>query len=218
MRIVIAGGHGKIAQHLERQLAARGDEAVGLIRNPDHAAELADLGATSAVFDLEQGTAAELAEIVRRADAVVFAAGAGPGSGAERKKTVDRDGARLLAEAAELAGVRRYVMVSAINADRGGEGIEDEVMAVYMDAKKAADEDLMARDLDWTIVRPGGLTDAPGTGQVHMAAGTGRGEIPREDVAAVIVAALDDPSTARGVAELISGDTPVAEAVAALRP
>lgn len=216
MRIVIAGGHGKIARLLSRQLADRGDEVVGIIRNPDHEADLRDAGAEPVVFDLEKGTAEELAGIVKGADAVVFAAGAGPGSGAARKDTVDRGGAVLLADAAESAGVRRYVMVSAMNADKGGAGIEDEVFAAYMEAKKAADDDLRSRDLDWTIIRPGGLTDEPGTGLVTMAPETGRGTIPREDVARVVCAVLDDPATDGVVTEVISGDERIAVALADL--
>ena len=216
MRIVIAGGHGKIALILSRQLAERGDEVVGLIRNPAHGADLRAAGAEPVVFDLENGTADELATIVEGADAVVFAAGAGPGSGAARKDTVDRGGAVLLADAAEAAGVRRYVMVSAMSADKGGEGIEDEVFAAYMDAKKAADDDLRSRDLAWTIIRPGGLTDEPGTGLVTIAPETGRGSIPREDVARVICAVLDDPATDGLVTEVISGDERVAVALAEL--
>jgi uncharacterized protein YbjT (DUF2867 family) len=216
MRIVIAGGHGKIALILSRQLAERGDDVVGLVRNPDHAADLRAAGAEPVVFDLENGSADELAAIVAGADAVVFAAGAGPGSGAARKDTVDRGGAVLLADAAEAAGVRRYVMVSAMSADKGGEGIEDEVFAAYMDAKKAADDDLRSRDLAWTIIRPGGLTDEPGTGLVTIAPETGRGSIPREDVARVICAVLDDPATDGLVTEVVSGDERVAVALAEL--
>jgi uncharacterized protein YbjT (DUF2867 family) len=216
MRVVIAGGHGKIARILERQLADRGDEVVGLIRNPDHAADVRATGAEPVLFDLEREPAEELAEILAGADAVVFAAGAGPGSGAARKDTVDRGGAVLLADAAELAGVRRYVMVSSMGAAQGGAGIADEVFAAYQDAKKAADEDLMRRDLDWTIIRPGALTDEPGTGEVTMAPETGRGSVPREDVARVICAALDDPAAAGLVTEVVSGPTRVAVALAEL--
>jgi len=216
MRIVIAGGHGKIARILSRHLADRGDDVVGLIRNPDHAADLRAAGAEPVIFDLERGTADELARIVEGADAVVFAAGAGPGSGAARKDTVDRGGAVLLADAAEAAGVRRYVMVSSMGAAKGGAGIEDEVFAAYQEAKKAADEDLMSRDLDWTVIRPGGLTDEPGTGMVTMAPETGRGTIPREDVARVICAVLDDPASDGVVTEVISGDERIAVALADL--
>ena len=216
MRIVIAGGHGKIARILSRHFADRGDDVVGLIRNPDHAADLRAAGAEPVLFDLERGTADELARIVEGADAVVFAAGAGPGSGAARKDTVDRGGAVLLADAAEAAGVRRYVMVSSMGAAKGGAGIEDEVFAAYQEAKKAADEDLMSRDLDWTVIRPGGLTDEPGTGMVTMAPETGRGTIPREDVARVICAVLDDPASDGVVTEVISGDERIAVALADL--
>ncbi|MDD9207577.1 SDR family oxidoreductase [Georgenia sp. 10Sc9-8] len=216
MRAVIAGGHGKIALALERLLAERGDEVVGLIRNPDHADELEKLGAEPAIFDLENDTAEELAKILDGADAVVFAAGAGPGSGIARKRTVDYGGAVLLADAAERAGVRRYVMVSAIGVDRGSEHIEDETFAAYVDAKREADADVMSRDLDWTILRPGGLTDDPGTGLVTMGDDVGMGQVPREDVAAVIAAVLDEPESAGVVAELISGDTAIVDAVEGL--
>ncbi|MFC7405500.1 SDR family oxidoreductase [Georgenia alba] len=216
MRIVIAGGHGKIARHLARQLAARGDMVLGIIRNPDHVPDLQQDGAHPVVLDLERAGVDELATIVTGADAVVFAAGAGPGSGAPRKDTVDRGAAVLLADAAQAAGVRRYLMVSSMGAATGGAGIEDEVFAAYQDAKKAADEDLMARDLDWTIIRPGRLTDGPGTGLVRLAAETGRGDVPREDVASVLRGALDDDSTVGLVAELVSGDDPVDVALSAV--
>ena len=216
MRVVIAGGHGKIALALERLLAERGDEVVGLVRNPDHADDLEKLGAEPAIFDLENNTAEELAQILEGADAVVFAAGAGPGSGIPRKRTVDYGGAVLLADAAERAGVRRYVMVSAIGVDRGSERIEDETFAAYVDAKREADADVMSRDLDWTVLRPGGLTDDPGTGLVTMGDDVGMGQVPREDVAAVIAAVLDEPESAGVVAELVSGDTSIVDAVEGL--
>jgi len=147
---------------------------------------------------------------------VVFAAGAGPGSGAERKDTVDRGGAVLLADAAELAGVRRYLMVSAIGADDGPQPEYDDVYAAYVTAKKAADDDIRARDLDWTIVRPGGLTLESGTGLVTLAEHTERGTVSREDVAAVLLALLDEPKTAGLSLDLVGGTTPIADAVAAL--
>lgn len=217
MRIAIAGGHGKIARHLIRQLSSRGDAVVGIIRNPDHEPDLREDGAEPVVLDLERASIEEVAQVLRDVDAVVFAAGAGPGSGAERKDTVDRGAAVLLADAAEAAGVRRYVMVSSMGADAGGHGIEDKVFAAYQEAKKAADEDLMARDLDWTIVRPGGLTDDPGTGLVHIARHTGRGSIPRADVANVLRTVLDDPTTSGLVFEVISGQQLIATSLRALR-
>jgi uncharacterized protein YbjT (DUF2867 family) len=212
MRVVIAGGHGQIATHLERLLAGRGDEAVGIVRNPDHVADLEKVGASAVVLDLERRASDELAGVVAGADAVVFAAGAGPGSGAERKHTVDRDAAVLLADAALAAGVRRYVMVSSMRADQADPD-SDEVFQVYLRAKAAADEYVRAQDLDWTIVRPGRLTDDPGTGQVRLGPGLEFGSVPREDVAAVLLGVLDDPATAGKQFDLVSGGTAVATAL-----
>ncbi|CKH76995.1 NAD-dependent epimerase/dehydratase [Mycolicibacterium smegmatis] len=213
--MVIAGGHGKIALILERLLADRGDSVAGLIRNPDHTADVKAAGAEPIVLDLEKATVDEVAGAVRGADAVVFAAGAGPGSGAARKQTVDRDAAILLADAAEAAGVDRYVMVSALAADdRSLDESYDEVFRVYMQAKSEADANVRARSgLRTTIVRPGGLTNDAGTGLVRIAESTGRGTVPREDVARVLVAVLDAPQTAGRTFELISGDTPIADAL-----
>ncbi|MFD7710983.1 SDR family oxidoreductase [Streptomyces sp. NPDC059786] len=212
MRIVIAGGHGQIALRLERLLAARGDEVVGVIRRPEHGDELREAGAEPVVLDLESASVEETAECLRGADAVVFAAGAGPGSGAERKNTVDRDAAILFADAAELAGVRRYIVVSSMGADPSRTG--DEVFDVYQRAKGEADENVRGRTgLDWTILRPGALTNDAGTGRVRLEASTGRDSIPRDDVAAVLAELLDTPATAGLTLELISGSTPVPVAV-----
>ncbi|MCF6386138.1 NAD(P)H-binding protein [Mycobacterium sp. MBM] len=215
MRVVIAGGHGKIALILEQLLSQRGDTAVGLIRNPAHAADLAAAGAQAAVLDLEDSSLERVTEALAGADAVVFAAGAGPGSGVARKQTVDRDAAILLADAAEAAGVGRYVMVSAMAADdRSLDAGYDEVFRAYMHAKSEADADVRARaGLQTTIVRPGGLTDEPGTGRVTIAESTGRGTIPRADVAAVLLAVLDSPATAGRTFEVISGETAINEAL-----
>jgi uncharacterized protein YbjT (DUF2867 family) len=216
MRIVIAGGHGKIALILEGLLSARGDSVAGLIRNPAQAADLEAAGAEALVVDLEKATVDEVAGHLRGADAVVFAAGAGPGSGAARKETVDRDAAILLADAAQAAGVDRYVMVSAMAADPHATA-DDEVFQIYLRAKGIADDAIRSRTaLTSTIVRPGHLTDDAGTGRVAIAESTGRGAIPRADVAAVLVAVLDEPRTAGQSFDLISGETPIAEAVAAL--
>lgn len=214
MRVVIAGGHGQIALHLERMLSNNGDQPVGLVRNPDHVEDLESAGAEAVVLDLEEAGVDELAEVVKGADAVVFAAGGGPGSGAARKDTVDRGAAVLLADAAEQAGVRRYVMISSMGADQADPD-SDEVFQVYLRAKKAADDDLRARDLDWTVVRPGGLTDEPATGRIQVGS-TGRGQIPRADVAATLLAVLHTPSTVGQTFELISGDEPVEDALAGL--
>jgi nucleoside-diphosphate-sugar epimerase len=219
MRIVIAGAHGQVARRLGRLLSARGDTVVGLIRNPDHTADLHRDGVTPAVLDLESATVDELADVVRGADAVVFAAGAGPGSGEARKHTVDHGAAVLLADAAERAGVRPYLLVSSMGVERAREGTPqgvDPVMAVYLQAKLRAEDDVLPREALWTtILRPGGLTDEPGTGRVTLGHGIGFGSVPRDDVAAVLVALLDARRDG-AVVELISGETPIAEAVAAL--
>jgi uncharacterized protein YbjT (DUF2867 family) len=214
MRIVIAGGHGQIALLLERLLAGRGDQAVGLIRNPAHAADVHEAGAEAVVCDLEAASAEEVAVLLTGADAVVFAAGAGAGSGAPRKDSVDRAASVLMADAAGRAGVRRFVQVSSMGAGTPPRPGTGEVWAAYITAKTAAEEDLRARDLDWTILRPGGLTDAPATGQIRLGPPpVPAGTVPRADVAAVIVALLDEPGSRHQTLELTGGDTPVAAAV-----
>ncbi|GGO53252.1 SDR family oxidoreductase [Streptomyces lasiicapitis] len=212
MRIVIAGGHGQIALRLERLLAARGDEAVGIIRNPAHEADLRDGGAEPVLCDLESASVDEVARHLEGADAAVFAAGAGPGSGVDRKNTVDRGAAVLFADAAERAGVRRYVVVSSMGADPHHPG--DEIFDAYLRAKGEADAYVRGRAaLDWTVLRPGMLTDDAGTGLVRLEASTGRGPIPRDDVAAALAELLETPATAGLTLELISGSTPVSVAV-----
>ncbi|MEU7257797.1 SDR family oxidoreductase [Streptomyces rimosus] len=216
MRIVIAGGHGQIALRLERLLHARGDEVAGIIRRPEQAGDLLSAGAEPVVCDLETATVADVARHLEGADAAVFAAGAGPGSGIDRKETVDRGAATLFADAAEAAGVRRFLVVSSMGADKEPPEGTDPVFAAYLRAKGAADADVRSRSgLDWTILRPGRLTDDPGTGLVRLAESTGRSEIPRDDVAAVLAALLDEPATTGRTLELISGDTPVEAAVRA---
>ena len=194
MRVVIAGGHGKIALLLERMLSERGDQAVALIRNPAHADEVEKAGAVPVVLDLEQASAGDVASVLTGADAAVFAAGAGPGSSAARKDTVDRAAAVLLAQAAGQAGVRRIIQISGMGVDQPPAKGTDEVWAAYIAAKFAAEEDLRTRDLDWTILRPGGLTDDPPAGRVRLAPPPlPRGQVSRADVAAVIVTLLDEP-------------------------
>src|SRR6266550_2669945 len=214
MRVVIAGGHGKIALLLERLLAERGDQAVGLIRNPAHVADVQKASAEAVVCDLETASADDVAVLLSGADAVVFAAGAGAGSGAPRKDSVDRAASVLMADAAERAGVRRFVQISSMGAGQPPRPGSDEVWAAYITAKTAAEDDLRSRDLDWTILRPGGLTDAPPTGRIRLAAPpVPRGTVPRADVPAAIAALLDDPGTGHQTLELTGGDSPVAEAV-----
>jgi uncharacterized protein YbjT (DUF2867 family) len=214
MRVVIAGGHGQIALRLTRLLAGRGDQVVALIRNPDHAADVTQAGAEPAVVDLEQADEADVAAAITGADAVVFAAGAGPGSGSARKDTMDYGGAVKLVAAAQQAGVRRYLIVSSMGADPDAPG--DDTFSVYLRAKGRADDAVLASGLDATVIRPGGLTNDPGTGRVRLGETLPRGQVSRDDVAAVLVAVVDRPSTIGRTFDLIGGDTPVAEAVAAL--
>ncbi|HVL85133.1 MAG TPA: NAD(P)-binding oxidoreductase [Pseudonocardia sp.] len=217
MHVVIAGGHGRIALRLTALLANRGDLVTGLIRNPDHRSDVEAAGGRATVLDLERVDAAELAEHLVTADAVVFAAGAGPGSGAERKDTVDRASAVLLADAAVRAGVRRYLLISSTGVDAPPAAGTDEVWAAYLRAKKAAEEAVRAADLDWTVLRPGRLTDEPGTGRVLLAPPpVDRSDVTRDDTAAVLVALLDTPATAGLTLELREGDDDVVEAAAAV--
>lgn len=211
MRVVIAGGHGQIALLLEEQLSERGDQPVGIVRNPEHVADLEQRGAEAVVLDLEQASVEELTDVVRGADAVVFAAGGGPGSGPARKETVDKGAAVLLADAAEQAGVRRYLMVSSMGTDRA-DPTSDDVFQVYLRAKAAADADLRRRDLDWTIIQPGRLTDDPGHGRVTLDPTAEPREIPRADVAHALAAALDRPATFRKQFTLLAGPVPIEEA------
>ncbi|MFC9794183.1 NAD(P)H-binding protein [Streptomyces sp. NPDC057695] len=215
MRIVIAGGHGQIALRLERLLSAGGHEVAGIIRRPEQAGDLRDAGAEPVVLDLESASVEMVAAVLQGADAAVFAAGAGPGSGVDRKDSVDRAAAVLFADAAERAGVRRYIVVSSMGADAAHQG--DEIFDAYLRAKGAADDAVRSRTaLDWTILRPGSLTDDAGTGLVRLEARTGRGPVPRDDVAATLAELLDTPATAGLTLELITGSTPVSVATKAV--
>jgi uncharacterized protein YbjT (DUF2867 family) len=214
MRTAIAGGHGQIALRLERVLADRGDETVALIRNPDHADDVRAAGAEPAVVDLEHASVDDVANAIQGADAVVFAAGAGPGSGPERKDTMDYGGAVKLIEAAEQARVSRYVIVSSMGADADASG--DDTFSVYLRAKGRADDAVRASGLDWTVVRPGRLTDDPGTGSVNLGTSVPSGAVSRDDVAQVLAAVLHEPATAGKTVDLVGGDVPVEEAVKAL--
>lgn len=211
MRVVVAGGHGQVAMRLHPRLRARGHEVRGLIRTPEHAEELRRVGAEPVLCDLEAHE--DISDFVGEADAVVFAAGAGPGSGAARKWTVDRDGALNLVDAARRNGIDRYVMVSAMRVEqpRGSE-----VFRAYLESKAQADRALRQSGLAYTIVRPGRLTDEPGRGRVALAPELPPGEVPRDDVAAVLAEVLDTPATAGHQVDLTSGETPIPRAVAAL--
>jgi uncharacterized protein YbjT (DUF2867 family) len=200
--------------HLARLLSEQGDEVRSIIRKPEQADEIRAAGAEPAVCDLESASEAELAEAVGEVDAVVFAAGAGPGSGPERKRTMDHGGAVKLIAAAKLCGIERYVMVSSIGADPDATG--DETFAEYLRAKGRADADLVASGLAYTIVRPVSLTDAPGAGTVTLGEHVDRGEISREDVAAVLAVVLHEAALSGRTIEATGGETPVQEAVRAL--
>ena len=216
MRVVIAGGHGQIALRLTKLLSGDGHEVVGLVRNPDHEADIAAAGGQAAVLDLEQADASAVAKVLAGADVAVFSAGAGPGSGNARKNTVDRGAAVLFADAAEQAGVRRHLQVSSMGADRADSLTDDETFTIYLKAKWAAEQDLRSRDLDWTILRPGSLTNDPGTGKVYLADKTGNGRVSRDDVALVLAGLCDTPASIGRTLELIAGDTPVNEALESL--
>jgi uncharacterized protein YbjT (DUF2867 family) len=213
VKVAIAGGHGKIARLLEGLLVKRGDAAIGLIRNPDHADDLRELGAEPVLCDLEGDC--DVAAAIAGADAVVFAAGSGPGSGVERKRSMDLGGALKLIEAAKANGISRYLIVSSMGAaDPPAEG--GGAFGEYLRAKSEADRAVAASGLDHTIVRPGMLTDDPGSGRVKVAQGLERGSIPRADVAAVLLACLDIENTIGREFDLLSGETPIEEALARL--
>jgi nucleoside-diphosphate-sugar epimerase len=213
MDVLVAGGHGQIGRRLLRLLAEGGHTARGLIRNPDHVADLEADGAHPVLCDLETD---DVRPHVGGADAIVFAAGAGPGSGAERKRTVDLGGALKCIAAAQELGVARFVIVSSM----GTEDLEHAgPMRPYYEAKAEADAALSTSGLEWTIVRPGPLTDEPGTGTVDAAPALARGgEIPRDDVALVLYHCLPAENTVRASFELLSGPVPVEVAVRAIRP
>jgi nucleoside-diphosphate-sugar epimerase len=211
VKVTIAGGHGKIALRLTRLLVSGGNDVVGLIRNPAHSVDVRAAGGSATVCDLERAEVGETAAAIEGSDAVVFAAGAGPGSGAERKLTMDRDGAIKLLRAATLSAVPRYLMVSGAGVENPPSG--NDVFEVYLRAKAEADEAVQASDLEWTIVRPGGLTDDPGTGNVRIEATPFSDPVPRDDVAAVLAALLADRQSVGRVLYLSSGPTPINEAL-----
>jgi uncharacterized protein YbjT (DUF2867 family) len=212
MDVAIAGGHGQIGRRLARLLSARGDRVRGLIRNPDHEADLRSDGAEPVVCDLESAPISEVESAIAGADAVVFAAGAGPGSGAARKVTMDRDGAVKLISAAQRAGVARYVIVSSVGAEAPPD--DDEVFSVYLRAKAEADRALSESDRDWTVVRPGMLTDDQGDGRVRIQREPVRAPVKRDDVAAVLAAVLDEPRSVGATLYVVGGDEPVEAALA----
>ena len=214
MRIVTAGGHGQIARQFGRLVAQAGHDPVGIIRKPEYVPDLQSDGVEPTLLDLEATSVEELTELVRGADVVVFAAGGGPDGNAARKETVDKGAAVMLADAAAAAGVRRYVMVSAMGTENADPD-SDDVFQVYLRAKQDADDHLRASDLDWTVVRPGRLTDDVPTGQVQV----GRlehGSVTRGDVAHVLAEVIESDNTIGKTFDLLNGDLPVAEAIGKL--
>jgi len=212
MKVAVAGAAGNTAGRLIRRLAERGHETRGLVRREEQLGGVRELGAEPWLLDLEEAGPEEVDRAVEGCDAVVFAAGAGPGSGPERKQTMDYGGAVKLIEAAERGGVGRYLMLSTMNAD--DPGAMGEKMRPYLEAKAAADERLRESGLDYTIIRPGRLTDEAGTGRIDAARSLGRwGEIPREDVAEAFAAALGEDATRGETIDILTGDTPIAEAL-----
>ncbi|KQQ19882.1 NAD-dependent dehydratase [Rathayibacter sp. Leaf299] len=213
-RVAVIGAHGKVGQQILHLLYDAGHESVGVIRNPEHAEDIVRLGGEPLVHDLENSSAEEFAALLEGVDALVFTAGAGPDSGIERKRTVDLGASVLSQEAAAAAGIRRFVQISAIGVDEPLAEDTEEVWRAYVEAKRDADTALRKTDLDWTILRPGGLTTDEGTGRVELGETVERGSIPREDVAAVVVAVLEQPASIGRTWELVSGDVPVEDAVA----
>ena len=216
MNVVIAGGHGKIALLLTRLLNERGDRVRSLIRNPAHAADVEAAGGEPVVCDIEEVDENAVASATGSADAVVFAAGAGPGSDPERKWTVDYGGAVKLVAAARANGIDRYVMVSSYGADPEAAG--DDTFAIYLRAKGKADAELSASGLAYTIVRPGPLTDDPGSGRISAGEHVEDSSISRADVAAVLDVTLHDPELAGATFEVVEGDASIEQALAACRP
>jgi len=210
-RIVVFGGHGKVALQLARILSERGDHVNSVFRNPGHADDVDATGANPVVADIERLDTDALADLLAGHDAVVFSAGAG-GRDPARTYAVDRDAAIRLVDAAARAGVRRFVMVSYFGAGPDHGVPQESSFYHYAQAKAAADAHLRASDLDWTILGPGRLTlDAP-TGQIAL--GEGNGGVSRADVAHVVAAALADDSTIGRTIDFNNGDVPIAKALA----
>ena len=213
-QIAIVGGNGKVARHVITQLVTDGHQPVALVRNPTYQHDLEQLGAHVRLLDIEHDGVEKYAEAFAECDAVVFSAGGGPDGNIERKRTVDLGGSLSSIEAAQQAGIDRFVQISAINVDRPVPDSAEPVWKAYVEAKRDADIALRESGLDWTILRPGRLTDAEGTGLVALGDSLGRGEVPRADVAAVVVAALDRPNAIGRQWDVVGGQTPVDEAVA----
>ena len=214
--VAVVGGNGKIARRLHPLLVERGHTPVALVRSEGQRADLEALGAQVRILDIENATTDDFAAAFEGCDTVVFAAGGGPDGNIERKRTVDLEGSLKSIQAATERGISRFVQVSAINVDEPVAEDAGEVWAAYVAAKADADTALRGTNLDWTILRPGRLTDDEGTGKVDLGPDVQRAEIPRADVAAVIAELIDTGAGVRVQANLVSGEVPVATAVTRL--
>ncbi|MQB07295.1 NAD(P)-dependent oxidoreductase [Agrobacterium tumefaciens] len=214
-KVFIVGGAGKVAKRLASMLSDRGHQALALHRKPEQAEELATLGATPVTGNLTELSVAELADLMKGADVAVFSAGAGGKGGSEMTNAIDGRGLELAVAAAKEAGVRRFLLVSAFPESFRGKGMPDS-FENYMVVKKLADVHLAESDLDWVILRPGTLSDEPGTGKVRLGLAIPYGDVPRDDVAAVLAELVDKPEVYRAIIELTEGGTSVAEAVRSL--
>jgi len=215
-RVAIVGGHGQVARHLLVVLRRSAMDPVALVRKQEYRAEIEGRGAEMRLLDIEQQDADNFAAAFEGCTAVVFAAGGGPDGNIERKRTVDLEGSLKSIEGAKRAGIRRFVQVSAIGVDEPLPPDTGAVWRAYVEAKRDADAALRDSGLDWTIIRPGRLTDDPATGRVSLGSDVRRGDVPRADVAAVLAAVLADDGTVHRQWNLVSGDVPVAEAVSSV--
>lgn len=212
--IAVVGGNGQIARLLHPLLVARGHTPIALVRSESQRNRLEAMGAAVRLLDIERSTPGDFSAAFEGAHAVVFLAGGGPDGNIERKRTVDLEGALKSIEGAQQAGISRFVQVSAINVDEPVPDDASPVWRAYVEAKRAADEALRDSGLDWTIIRPGLLTDDDPTGLVELGDDVARAEVPRADVAAVLAEVLDSGAGIGAQWNLVSGDTPVADAVA----
>jgi nucleoside-diphosphate-sugar epimerase len=213
MRVAIVGGHGKVALQLHPLLRAAGHTPVALVRTEDYRAELEGLGADVRLLDIEREDGSAFAQAFDGCDAVVFAAGGGPDGNAERKRTVDLEGSLKSVAGARAAGIRRFVQISAIGIDEPLPEDTEPVWRAYVEAKREADAALRDTHLDWTILRPGRLTDDPGTGRVELGPDVARGDVSRADVAAVVVGVLTRTETYGRQWSLVGGERPVEDAI-----
>jgi uncharacterized protein YbjT (DUF2867 family) len=211
--VAVVGGHGQIARLLHPLLLEAGHTPVALVRSQEQADRLEADGVRTRDLDLEADDVDAYARAFDGCDAVVFAAGGGPDGNLERKRTVDLEGSTKSVDAAARAGITRFVQVSAIDVDEPVPDDTDPVWRAYVEAKRDADAHLRGSTLDWTIVRPGRLTDEAATGSVALGEAVPRGEVTRADVAAVLLAVLDDDRTVGRQWNLVGGDTPVLQAV-----